>query len=104
MSFINECQFSSFCCCIYRALFDRPSRLDKMALRYTERLCHLTKRIQEARKEMDEETLKVALSEYEMDLDKYIPILMQQAKIYWDAKNYRQVCQTLVDAFTVGDK
>nr|CDS27319.1 tetratricopeptide repeat protein 30A [Hymenolepis microstoma] len=66
-------------------------RLDKMASRYTERLHHLTKRIKEAKKGMDKDTLKLALNEYESDLGRYIPILMQQAKIYWDAKNYRQV-------------
>ncbi|VDO09216.1 unnamed protein product [Rodentolepis nana] len=65
-------------------------RLDKMARKYTERLHHHTKRIQEAKKGMGEDTLKEALNEYESDLDRYIPILMQQAKIYWDTKNYSQ--------------
>lgn len=41
---------------------------------------------------MDDEALKVAVNEYDMTIEKYIPVLMQQAKIYWDAQNYQQVC------------
>lgn len=63
-----------------------------MSGRCTEHLRNLTKRIQEARKAMDDEALKVAVNEYDMTIEKYIPVLMQQAKIYWDAQNYQQVC------------
>ena len=63
-----------------------------MASKYTEQLRNLTKRIQEARKAIDDEALKVAVTEYDATIEKYIPILMQQAKIYWDAQNYQQVC------------
>ena len=67
------------------------SRLDQMAGKCTEHLRNLTKRIQEARKAMDDEGLKAAVNEYDATIEKYIPILMQQAKIYWDAQNYQQV-------------
>ncbi|KAL5103544.1 Tetratricopeptide repeat protein 30A [Taenia crassiceps] len=70
---------------------DAYNRLDQMSGRCTEHLRNLTKRIQEARKAMDDEALKVAVNEYDMTIEKYIPVLMQQAKIYWDAQNYQQV-------------
>lgn len=62
-----------------------------MADRCTEQLRNLTKRIQEARRAMNDEVLKAAVNEYDTITEKYIPILMQQAKIYWDAQNYQQV-------------
>ena len=31
------------------------------------------------------------MAEYDETLDAYVPALMAQAKIYWDAKNYQQV-------------
>lgn len=31
------------------------------------------------------------MSEYDEALERYIPVLMQQAKIYWDLENYNQV-------------
>jgi len=33
----------------------------------------------------------VALQEYDSALDQYIPVLMMQAKVYWDKGNYAQV-------------
>jgi len=31
------------------------------------------------------------LQEYDSSLDQYIPVLMMQAKVYWDKGNYDQV-------------
>ena len=31
------------------------------------------------------------MAEYDETLDAYVPALMAQAKIYWDAENYQQV-------------
>ncbi|KAL7061792.1 hypothetical protein AAHC03_0241 [Spirometra sp. Aus1] len=70
---------------------DAYSRLDQMAAKSTEQLRCLTKRVQEARQAHDDEAVKAAVCEYDAALEKYIPVLMQQAKIYWDMQNYQQV-------------
>jgi len=50
-----------------------------------------TKAIQDARLARDNEAIKKALKEYDDSLEKYIPVLMMQAKIYWDEGNYEMV-------------
>ena len=47
--------------------------------------------MQEARQNHDDEAVKRAVNEYDEALERYIPVLMQQAKIYWDMENYQQV-------------
>jgi tetratricopeptide repeat protein 30 len=47
--------------------------------------------VQEARQNHDDEAVKRAVNEYDEALERYIPVLMQQAKIYWDMENYQQV-------------
>lgn len=66
-------------------------KLDEMATKQTEILRKLTKQVQEARQNHDDEAVKRAVNEYDEALERYIPILMQQAKIYWDMENYQQV-------------
>jgi len=54
---------------------------------------HLTYslQVQESRMQHDEEAVKRAVNAYDDALEKYIPVLMQQAKIYWDREHYAQV-------------
>ncbi|NXY31936.1 TT30B protein, partial [Pomatorhinus ruficollis] len=66
-------------------------KLDDSAGTMTEQLRKLTKQVQEARQNWDDEALKKAINEYDETMDKYIPVLMAQAKIYWDMKNYTMV-------------
>lgn len=66
-------------------------KLDDMASKQTEQLRKLTKDVQEARQSHDDEAVKRKVNEYDECLDRYIPVLMQQAKIYWDLENYNQV-------------
>ncbi|PAA77981.1 hypothetical protein BOX15_Mlig015039g2, partial [Macrostomum lignano] len=66
-------------------------RLDEMATRQTETLRKLTKMVQQARQKHDDEAVKRAVNEYDEALERYIPVLMQQAKIYWDRENYQEV-------------
>uniref|UniRef100_A0A669QBD4 Tetratricopeptide repeat protein 30 n=1 Tax=Phasianus colchicus TaxID=9054 RepID=A0A669QBD4_PHACC len=66
-------------------------KLDDAAGMLTEQLRKLTKQIQEARQNWDDEAVKKTVNEYDETLDKYIPVLMVQAKIYWDMKNYTMV-------------
>ncbi|CAE1278309.1 TTC30 [Acanthosepion pharaonis] len=70
---------------------DAYRRLDEMATRKTEMLRKLTKLVQQSKQNNDEEALKRAVNEYDDALETYIPILMQQARIYWDMENYSQV-------------
>lgn len=66
-------------------------KFDEMAARHIETLRKLTKQVQEARQNHDDEGVKKAVNECEEALERYIPVLMAQAKIYWDMENYQQV-------------
>ncbi|XP_054844881.1 tetratricopeptide repeat protein 30B-like [Eublepharis macularius] len=63
-------------------------KLDELLGVLTEQLRKLTKEAQEAKKNEDEEAIRKTLSEYDETLEKYIPVFMAQAKIYWDMENY----------------
>jgi tetratricopeptide repeat protein 30 len=39
----------------------------------------------------DNEGIKKSLKEFDECLEKYIPVLMAQAKIFWDKENYPMV-------------
>ncbi len=47
--------------------------------------------VQEARSNHDDEAVKRSINAYEDVLGRYIPVLMAQAKIYWDLEMYPQV-------------
>ncbi|XP_013787939.1 tetratricopeptide repeat protein 30A-like isoform X1 [Limulus polyphemus] len=66
-------------------------KFDEMAARHTESLRKLTKLVQEARQNNEDEQVKKAVNDFEEALEKYIPVLMAQAKVYWDMENYPQV-------------
>ncbi|XP_037060788.1 tetratricopeptide repeat protein 30A1 [Peromyscus leucopus] len=66
-------------------------KLDGLAGMLTEQLRRLTKQVQEARHNRDDEVVIKALNEYDETLEKYIPVLMAQAKIYWNFENYPMV-------------
>ncbi|XP_077979698.1 intraflagellar transport protein 70A-like [Glandiceps talaboti] len=66
-------------------------KLDDMASKHTEQLRKLTKQVQEARQNHDDDSVKKAVNDYDEALERYIPVLMAQAKIYWDLENYAQV-------------
>merc|ERR1712131_120754 len=66
-------------------------RLDVMASKHTELLRKLTKQVQESRNDQDEDKVKSYVNQYDEEIERFIPILMQQAKIYWDKENYNQV-------------
>ncbi|XP_036985957.2 tetratricopeptide repeat protein 30B-like [Artibeus jamaicensis] len=63
-------------------------RLDGLAGTLTEQLRKLTIQVQEARHSRDDEAAKKAVNAYNDILEKYIPVLMAQAKIYWNLENY----------------
>lgn len=66
-------------------------KLDELANKHTEMLRKLTKQVQENRTHGDTELVKKAVLDYEECLERYVPVLMAQAKIYWDIENYAQV-------------
>ncbi|ESO08925.1 hypothetical protein HELRODRAFT_74132 [Helobdella robusta] len=67
------------------------SRLEDMATKLTENLRKFTKQVQESRKVHNDEATKQAIQEFDETIDKFIPILMQQAKIFWDHENYSEI-------------
>lgn len=66
-------------------------KFDDLANKHTEALRKATKQVQEARLNHDDNAVKKAVNDYEEALDRYVPVLMAQAKIYWDLENYTQV-------------
>ncbi|MEE6465853.1 hypothetical protein FKM82_006729 [Ascaphus truei] len=66
-------------------------KLDELAGMLTEQLRKLTKQVQEARHNRDDDAVKKAVNDYDEALEKYIPVLMAQAKIYWNMENYQMV-------------
>ncbi|KAI9098104.1 hypothetical protein DFS34DRAFT_619641 [Phlyctochytrium arcticum] len=67
------------------------NKFDDLATKHADALRKLTKQVQEARQNHDEETVKRAVNEYDDGVERYIPVLMAQAKIYWDRENYHMV-------------
>ncbi|XP_024936945.1 tetratricopeptide repeat protein 30A isoform X2 [Cephus cinctus] len=66
-------------------------KFDDLANKHTETLRKATKQVQEARLNHDNHAVKRAVNDYEEALERYVPILMAQAKIYWELGNYVQV-------------
>ncbi|OWR43126.1 intraflagellar transport protein 70A [Danaus plexippus] len=66
-------------------------KYEDIASKHAEQLRKLTKIVQESRSQGDNEQVKKAVIEYEEALERYIPVVMAQAKIYWDMENYGQV-------------
>lgn len=66
-------------------------KFDLLSARHIGVLRTLTKQIQDARLAQDNQRIKDALKEYDDALERYIPVLMSQAKIYWDLENYPAV-------------
>jgi tetratricopeptide repeat protein 30 len=66
-------------------------KFQELSNRHIDTLRKLTKKIQDSRLAKDPEAIKKALKEYDDALEKYIPVLMAQGKIYWDMENYEMV-------------
>lgn len=62
---------------------------DAMANQYIEKLGKLQQKMQDS--PLDDEAMKETLTEYDEALELYIPVLMAQAKIYWDMDNFNKV-------------
>uniref|UniRef100_A0A665TM65 Tetratricopeptide repeat protein 30 n=1 Tax=Echeneis naucrates TaxID=173247 RepID=A0A665TM65_ECHNA len=66
-------------------------KFDDMNGKLTEQLRKLAKQVQEARLARDDEAQKKALQDYDLMQEKYIVVLMAQAKIYWNLENFQMV-------------
>lgn len=66
-------------------------RFDELSAKHIEALRRGTKNIQDARRQRDQNAVKKHLTEFDEALSKYIPVLMGQAKIYWDMEHYSMV-------------
>lgn len=66
-------------------------KFDGLAQKHVEVLRKLTKQIQDARIARDNEAIKKSLKEYDEALERYIPVLMAMARIYWDITHYAMV-------------
>jgi len=66
-------------------------RFDELSAKHIDALRRGTKKIQDARRQRDQNAVKAFLGEFDEALAKYIPVLMGQAKIYWDMEHYSMV-------------
>merc|ERR1712232_599136 len=66
-------------------------RFDELSSKHIDALRRGTKNIQDARRQRDQSAVKKYLNEFDEALAKYIPVLMGQAKIYWDMEHYSMV-------------
>ena len=68
-------------------------KFDEMSAKHCDVLRKLSKQIQEARanSSVDESIVKKLSYEYDKALESFMPVLMAQARIYWDMEAYSQV-------------
>lgn len=75
---------------------DAYQKFDEIAARYIDSLRKQAKQLQElqaneAAEGKQQELLTKLTENYDETLERYLPVLMAQAKIYWDLENYAQV-------------
>eukprot|EP01043_Picozoa_sp_COSAG02_P029978 COSAG02_NODE_1892_length_10483_cov_5.538424_3_plen_665_part_00 len=87
----EEYEFLDSCIMTQTSAPEAYRKLDDLSNKHIEVLRRLTKQIQDARISRDNEGIKQSLKEYDEALENYIPVLMAQAKIYWDLDNYAMV-------------
>eukprot|EP00752_Nemacystus_decipiens_P017948 g16088.t1 len=66
-------------------------KYDELTSKHIDQLRQLTKQIQDARMARDNDAIKTSLEMYDAALERYIPVLMAMARIYWDRENYPMV-------------
>ncbi|XP_041830470.1 tetratricopeptide repeat protein 30A [Melanotaenia boesemani] len=66
-------------------------KFEEMNVKLAEQLRKLTKQVQDTRQPRDEDLQKNALQDFALVQEKYIVVLMAQAKIYWNRENFQVV-------------
>ncbi|GBG33812.1 Tetratricopeptide repeat protein 30A [Hondaea fermentalgiana] len=66
-------------------------KYDDLAKKHVETLRKLTKNIQDSRTNRESDAVRTALAEYDQALERYIPVLMALARIYWEREHYAMV-------------
>jgi tetratricopeptide repeat protein 30 len=79
------------CIMIPTSIEEAYRKFDELSAKCVDKLRKLTKQIQDAKLARDNESIKNNLKLYDEELEKYIPVLMAQARIYWDRENYPMV-------------
>lgn len=79
------------CIMVPTSIEEAYRKFDELSAKYTEKLRRHTKQIQDARLARDNDSIKASLKSYDEELEKYIPVLMAQARIYWERDNYPMV-------------
>ena len=71
---------------------DAFRKLDELLVNYSEQMRKINKEREELKaKQPESKELDKLNEEFDKTLELYIPVLMAQAKIYWDFENYEQV-------------
>lgn len=70
---------------------DTARKLEQVGSKHLDNLKRVTKNIREARGDNDNKALQNSLKEYDNCLEKYIPVLMAEANIYWNKEDYDTV-------------
>uniref|UniRef100_A0A3Q2PRZ4 Tetratricopeptide repeat protein 30 n=1 Tax=Fundulus heteroclitus TaxID=8078 RepID=A0A3Q2PRZ4_FUNHE len=66
-------------------------KFEEMNSKLTEQLRKQAKQVQDARHARDDEAQSKTLQDYDLLQEKYIVVLMAQAKIYWNRENFQMV-------------
>ena len=66
-------------------------KFDDLTNKHIEGMRKLTKQIQDSRMSNDNTAIKNSLKKYDEALEAYIPVLMAQARIYWEREHYAMV-------------
>jgi tetratricopeptide repeat protein 30 len=77
--------------CVQTSPEEAYRKYDLLTGKHIEALRRHTKAINDARLAHNNEGIKAALKLYDETLERYIPVLMGMARIYWDRGNYPQV-------------
>lgn len=87
----EQYEYLDACIMVPTSIEEAYRKFDELSAKYIEKLRKYTKQIQDARLSRDNEAIKSNLKLYDEELEKYIPVLMAQARIYWDRENYPMV-------------
>jgi tetratricopeptide repeat protein 30 len=95
--FINPDDFEYIDTLIFQnaSLEDAVKRFEELGRKHLDNLKRVTRQIKEAQNDKDNTLLQRTLKEYDENLERYIPVLMAHAKIFWNKGDYAKVEQLL---------